>query len=1088
MKQTMNKRKRKTKYAMLTYALLFGHLLAFGQSASKSPNYNINTDKLVYTIGYTHLDTEWNWDYPLVINEYIKNIMTENFSLFEKFPGYKFNFTGSRRYHMMKEYYPELYKKVGQYVANGQWMVSGSSVDESDCVMSTPESVIRQVLYGNQFFKKEFGKESKDYMLPDCFGFPASLPTILRHAGLIGFSTQKLSWGSAVGIPFNVGMWYGPDGSGLASALNGGAYVSNISTRFDLDDAWSKRLDANKQKTGYGFDFHYYGVGDQGGAPRENDVKHALGSQNNADSKFKVLLTSSDQLFKDLSPQIRKSLPTYTGDLLLTEHSAGSLTSQAFMKKMNRKNELLAKAAEQLAVVADWKGLAQYPYNKINNAWELVLGSQVHDVLPGTSIPKAYEYAWNDEYVAANGFANILTHAATVLANNLDTRVDGKAIVVYNPLAIAREDVVEAEASFDAPPENLTVTGPDNRITPVQIIKKEGNKVRFIFLAKVPSVGMAVFAVKVSPAAKVSAQTLKVSNHSLENEYYKIEINSNGDIATMFDKQNNRELLTKPARLDFQSEKSYVWPAWNMMWDERQKPPFAHAEEVVSVKVVENGPVRIAVEVKRKALNSEITQVLSLSAGASGKRVEINNLVDWQSKGVSMKASFPLAASNENTTYNMGVGTVERGINNEKKYEVPSQQWFDQTEKNGKFGVSILEDCKYGSDKPDANTLRLTLMFTPKPDKRYVVQGSQDWGMHQFKYGIYGHNGNWQDALTPWQGACLNQPMIAFEAGSHNGKDGRSTSFLQLSTTQVGLMAYKKMENQGYYVVRVNELFGKNVKNAAIKFPAKITDAFEIDGQENRLGTVSVNGQNLQFDINRYAVKAFAVKFAPTTGQQYIAKQTPVALLYNNDAFSFDTNRNDGNMDGRNSIPADLVADSIVSEDVTFKMGSRKDEALNAVTCKGQKIDLPQGDYNTVYILAAAIKDDVKANFAINDKTEQLTIQNWSGYIGQFYNRHFEQDEITVKSISSPFVKNSNVAWFASHRHLAYPSKNEAYNYSYMFKYKIKLPKGAKTISLPNNEAVKIFAITVANEGGTDVVPLQPIYDNFDYATKVSVR
>lgn len=1088
MKQLTDKSKRRTKYALLTSALLAGHSLAFGQSGTKPATYNMATDKLVYTIGYSHLDTEWNWDYPLVINEYIKNIMTENFPLFEKFPGYKFNFTGSRRYHMMKEYYPELYKKVGQYVANGQWMVSGSSVDESDCVMSTPESVIRQVLYGNQFFKKEFGKQSKDYMLPDCFGFPASLPTILRHAGLIGFSTQKLSWGSAVGIPFNVGTWYGPDGSGLAAALNGGAYVSNIKPRFDLDEGWSKRLDGNKQKTGYAFDFHYYGVGDQGGAPRENDVKHALASQNNTDSKFKVLLTSSDQLFKDLTPEIQKALPTFTGDLLLTEHSAGSLTSQAFMKKMNRKNELLAKAAEQLAVVADWKGLAAYPHTKLTDAWELVLGSQVHDVLPGTSIPKAYEYAWNDEYVAANGFANVLTHSASVLAKNLDTRVTGKAMVVYNPLAIEREDVVEAEASFDTAPENLTVTGPDNKAVPVQIFKKDGNKVKFIFLAKVPSVGMAVFAVKAAPAVKASAQSLKATNNSLENEYYKVGLNANGDIAKLFDKQNNRELLTKPARLDFQSEKSYVWPAWNMMWNERQKPPFAHAEEVTSMKVVENGPLRVAVEVKRKALNSEITQVLSLSAGTAGKRLEINNLVDWQSKGVSMKASFPLTAANENTTYNMGIGTIERGINNEKKYEVPSQQWFDQTDKSGKFGVSILDDSKYGSDKPDANTLRLTLMFTPKPDKRYVVQGSQDWGMHQFKYGIYAHNGNWQDALTPWQGAYLNQPMIAFEAESHAGKDGKSTSFLQLSTPQIGLMAYKKMENEGYYVVRVNDLFGKDVKNASIKFPAKITEAFEIDGQENRIGTATANGQNLQFDITHYAVKAFAVKFAPAAAQQYVSNQTSVALPYNNDAFSYDNNRDDGNMDGRNSYPADLVADSVVSEDVIFKMGSRKDEANNAVTCKGQKIDLPQGDYNTVYILAAAIKDDVKADFAINDKAQQLTIQNWGGYIGQYYNRRFEQDEITVKSINSPYVKNGNVAWFASHRHLAYPSKNEAYNYSYMFKYKIRLPKGAKTITLPKNEAVKVFAITVANDGATDVVPLQPLYDNFDYASKVTVR
>lgn len=1058
------------------------------QAQQGSKAYDITKDKMVYTIGYSHLDTQWNWDYPLVINEYIKNIMTENFLLFEKFPGYKFNFTGSRRYHMMKEYYPELYKKVGQYVAKGQWNVSGSSVDESETVMSAPESIIRQVLYGNKFFRNEFGQESKDYMLPDCFGFPASLPTILRHTGLIGFSTQKLTWGSAVGIPFNIGTWYGPDGSGLVSALNGGAYVGHIKPRFDLDEKWSKRLDENKQKSGYAFDFHYYGVGDQGGAPRENDIKHALKSQNNPDSKFKVLLTSSDQLFKDLTPQIQKQLPAYKGDLLLTEHSAGSLTSQAFMKKMNRRNELLAKAAEQLAVVADWKGSASYPHEKLNNAWELLLGSQMHDILPGTSTPKAYEYAWNDEYVAANGFASVLKHSVTALAHDLNTRVNGKALVVYNPVAMEREDIVEAEVSFETLPENLIITGPDNRSLPVQIISKNGRQVKFIFLAKVPSVGMAVFSVKPAPAAKAAVNSLQVTDHSLENGFYRVSFNAQGDIAGLFDKQNNRELLTRPARIDFQSEKSYQWPAWNMMWNERQKPPFAHVENVLSMKVVENGPLRVAVEIRRKALNSEITQVYSLSAGEAGKRLEVLNLVDWQSKGVSMKAAFPLAAVNENTTYSMGVGAIERGINDEKKYEVPSQQWFDQTDKSGKFGVSILEDSKYGSDKPDVNTVRLTLMFTPMPDKRYIVQGSQDWGMHQFKYGIYAHSGDWRDALTPWQGAFLNQPMLAFEADSHDGRDGKSVSFLQMNTPQVGLMAYKKMENEGYYVVRVNELLGKDAKNVSVKFPAKVADAFEIDGQENRIGTASVNGQSVEFDIPHYGIKAFAVKFAPAASKHHIARQAQVVLPYNTDAFSFDTNRDDGNLDGRYSMPAELVTDTLVSEDIRFKIGSRKEETNNAVTCKGQKIELPKGDYNTVYILAATVKNDVGGKFLLDDKSGQLSIQNWTGYIGQYYNRQFEQDEITVKAIAPPYVKNGDIAWFASHRHLAYPSKNEAYNYSYMFKYKLKLPKNAKTITLPDNDAIKIFAITVAKDEATEALPLQPLFDDFGYASKVSVR
>ena len=151
-----------------------------------------------------------------------------------------------------------------------------------------------------------------------------------------------------------------PDGKGIVSALNATSYTSRVENRLDKSPQWIKRLNEDKEKTGYAFDYRYYGVGDQGGAPRMNDVKHAVNSLNQVDSDFKVLLTSSDQMYKDITPEIREKLPVYSGDLLLIEHSAGSLTSQAFMKRMNRKNEFLASAAELVSVTADWMGCLLY--------------------------------------------------------------------------------------------------------------------------------------------------------------------------------------------------------------------------------------------------------------------------------------------------------------------------------------------------------------------------------------------------------------------------------------------------------------------------------------------------------------------------------------------------------------------------------------------------------------------------------------------------------------------------------------------------------------------------------------------------------
>ena len=1057
-------------------AAMFSPLLSMAQAPADKTEYDINKDKVLYTVGYSHLDTEWNWDYKTTIDECIKNVMTENFYLLEKYPEYVFNFTGSRRYQMMKEYYPELYAQVKEYISKGRWFVSGSSVDEGEVNVSSSESLIRQVLYGNQYFKKEFGVESVDYMLPDCFGFLANLPTIWNHCGLLGFSTQKLTWHSAAGVPFNVGVWNGPDGKGIIAALNATSYTSSVEPRLDKSDYWSKRIDENQKDHGFQFDYKYYGVGDMGGAPRERDVKNAIGSLSNADADLKVVLSSSDQMYKDITPEIRSKLPVYSGDLLLIEHSAGSLTSQAFMKRMNRKNELLAKSAEQLAVTANWLNGTSYPAEKINKSWDLVLGSQFHDILPGTSIPKAYEYAWNDEFIAANGFGEVLKHSVSEVVGEMNTQTKGRAVVVYNPVACEREDVVSAELTFDKVPENIVVYDANNKPLKSQIIGRAGNKVKFIFVAKVPSLSLNVFDVRSGNSAVSKSSSLKVTSRSLENEYYKVIFADNGDMLSIRDKVNNKELLAEPARLEFQHESPKEWPAWNMDWDDRQNPAIDFMDDDCEISILENGPARVALKITRGGRNSAITQVVSLCAGKSGKRIEVSNDLNWKSRGVSLKAAFPLTVNNKNATYNLGVGTLERGNNESNKFEVPAKQWFDLTDQSGKYGVTILEDCKYGSDKPEDNKLRLTLMYTPETHNWYKVQNSQDWGRHQFRYGIYGHSKSWKEANAAIQGEFFNQPLMAFEASNHKGSLGKSFSFMSASSPAVGVMAIKKMEDSDYYLIRVKEVLGKDHKVASLNFAAEIEDAFEVNGQENKVGAASFSKNKLSFDLGHYTIKSYAVKLKSAQTKENESQKT-IDLPYNQDVMTFDHNRHDGDMTWGWSYPSELIPETIISEGVEFRMGSRADEKANVVNCRGQEIALPEG-YNKVYLLAAA--DDVSdATFKIGNRETTLSIQNWTGYIGQHYNRRFAQDGLTVTGISDAYVKTDNIAWFASHCHQGYPGKNQSYQYCYLYKYELNVPKGAKSIVLPDNSRIKIMAITATKGGNEKANPLQPLYDDF---------
>ena len=1080
----------KNKFLLSAVLTLGFSSLAVAQPLTRVPKYDLTKDRVLYTVGYAHLDTEWNWDYPTTINDHIKETMTQNFRLFELYPDYVFNFTGSRRYEMMKEYYPELFEKVKEYIAKGRWFVSGSSVDEGEVNITSSESLIRQVLYGNNYFREEFGRESVDYILPDCFGFLSNIPSVFFHCGLLGFSTQKLTWRSAVGIPFNVGVWNGPDDKGIIAALNATSYTAHVEERLDKDPKWIARLDDAKAKTGYAMDYRYYGVGDEGGAPRENDVKRAEGSLDNPDSDFKVLLTSSDQMYKDITPEIREALPVYSGDLLLIEHSAGSMTSQGFMKRMNRKNELLAESAEAASVAAHWLGESAYPSTKLTKAWDLVLGSQFHDILPGTSIPKAYEYAWNDEFIAANGFAESLSNGVSGMASKMNTQVEGRSVVVYNPVAHDRDDIVTATLAYEVMPSAVSVFDGKGHEVLSQIIDSNDHRLTVIFRAEVPSVGTAVYEVRaVSP--KHQQSSLAISDRSLENAYYKVNLMSNGDIKSIWDKKAKRELLASPARLEFQKEHPEAWPAWNMDWKDRKRAPFAFMDENAVIRVVERGPVRVTLEVRREGQNSKIAQRLSLSAGDAGKRFEIANVVDWQSREVSLKAAFPLTVSNELATYNLGVGTIARGTNDPKKFEVPSKEWFDLTDQSGKYGVSVLEDCKYGSDKPDDHTVRLTLLYTPKANS-FVYQSTQDWGIHEMTYALYGHQGDWSKGGSPWQAKFLNQPLMAFESSKHAGQLGKSFSMLALNNPKVGLMAFKKMEGNDYYMVRVNELSGQDLKNIQVNFPAKIVDAYEVDGQERRIGAAKVSGQKLHFDLSHYTIRSFAVKLTSdeaaskaaseatelASAQQMKSQQT-VELPYNVDVMSYDYNRDDGGFDGRLSLPAELVPERLVSESVAFVTGPHADGHDNAVACEGQVIALPQGEYNQLVFLMAA-SEDTTGEFAVDGELTVLPVQGWTGFVGQFYNRVLSRDQKSVLEMEEPFSKRGNIAWYASHIHRAYTSHNLAYQYGYLYKYEMTIPAGAKELTLPANDKIKIVAISLVKNQGAEVNALQPLYDDFE--------
>ncbi|MCX6561215.1 MAG: glycosyl hydrolase-related protein [Candidatus Aminicenantes bacterium] len=1102
-----------------------------GPALSQAPDPKVPT---LYVVGYAHLDTEWRWDFPTTIREYLPKTMRTNFDFFEKYPHYTFNFSGANRYRMMKEYFPEGFEQVKKYVAAGRWYPSGSSMEENDVNSPSAESTIRQILYGTHWFKSELGKTSAEYMLPDCFGFPASLPSILAHCGLLGFSTQKLSWGSfapvggpdspektPAGIPFNVGVWEGLDGKSIIAALNAGDYTGSVT--YDLSKTppppakegqpqrraaaidWPARVQLNGIISGLFADYMYYGTGDTGGAPNEPSVKlmEALATNGQAilapgapavkvgDGPVKVISARSDQMFLDISPETRAKLPRYKGDLELTNHSAGSITSQAYMKRWNRRNEVLADDAEMASVAADWLGGRAYPRKKLNDAWTLVMGGQFHDIIPGTSIPKAYEYAWNDEVLALNQFGGVLTSAVESVASVLDTRVQGSAVVVTNGLSIPRQDIVEAAVEFPAgAPKAVRVFGPDGKEVPAQL-----HNGKVLFAAKVPPVGFAVYDVR--PAEAPMPSTLKVGPSSLENARYRVTLNSNGDMASIFDKFAGKELLASPARLEIKTDKPAQWPAWNMDWVDQSRPARAFVGGPVKLKVVENGPARVAFEITREAEGSTFVQTVRLAAGDAGGRVEFAMVVDWKTPGSHLKAVFPLTAKNKVATYNWDIGTIERPTNSEKQFEMPSHQWVDLTDASGSFGATLLTGAKFGSDKPDDHTLRLTLIRTPgiEGNRGYTDQTSQDWGRHEIVYGIAGHAGDFRKGGTDWQGLRLDQPLAVFAVPAHPGALGKSLSLMSVGNDRVRALAFKKAEQSDEIVVRLVEMSGKPAKGVKVAFAAPLTAARETNGVEAVVGPAKLAGGTLIADFGPFEVRSFAVKMGPPPARTGAPKFQAVPLAYDVYASTHDGRVPVGGFDAEGrTLPSEMLPARIEYGGIEFALGPA--DKRNAATARGQVLPLPAGTSGRVYILAASAAGDQKAAFKIGDQTVQLTIQDWGGYIGQWDNRIWTTREELVPAgqnrsgqprlrtiqeyagLVPGFIKPAPVAWFASHRHLQ-DGTNDVYAYAYLFAYAIEVPAGATTLTLPENDRIRILAVTVSDEGRA-VRPVQPLFDTLE--------
>lgn len=1030
-------------------------------------------DKKIYTIATAHLDTVWNWDFEHVINVCLKNTLYDNFKLFEKYPDYRFNFEGAYRYELFEEYYPEEFEKVKEFVKEGKWNVTGSAYENGDVNVPSPESLFRNILYGNKYFEKTFGMKSNDIFLPDCFGFGWALPSVINHTGLKGFSTQKLTWGGAYGRPFDIGLWYGVDGNAVFASVDAKSYCTVFKNVRDKQDL-TEKLNNNIEKYNLPWTFTYHGVGDVGGAPKEESVETVCKEMaDNNNQAIKVLSATPTEFFEDmamLDDEDISHLPTWNNELVMTDHGVGSYISRAFSKRCNRKNEELADMAERAAITACALTKADYPKSELDLGWKRTIAHTFHDDITGTSVQRVYQRSWNDYILSANQLTNVYESSSAEIIKLLDTSwVKGVAVVLGNSVEHNRFACADFELPAVEGYEYVRAFDKDGREIPAQVNDVYKKKMKITVAALVPAMGYKVIDVLYSKEPCKINTGIRVGTRNIENFKYIVSVDENGDISSIIDKtMNDSEILNKPIRFELNNYKgAKEYAAWELRYNEINKLPWEYAKKGVCT-VYEKGPARVTLKVAQKAGKSTFTYYVSLIAGCPW--VSVYNEIEWREFKKALHNGFAFNATNDTATFDLGLGAIKRGNATKNLYSVPAQKWVDLTDKSENFGVSVFSDCKYAWMKKDDKTLRLTVVHSPEKYYRHdSVQGMLDFGLNRYSYAIYSHIGDYTNG-TQLGARFFNQPVTAFICDKHNGILADEYSFGSINTEDVIIRAVKKAEDSDEVIIRVNEASCKVIKDVEIKLGKGIVSARECNGYEEEIGEAKVVEGKLVFDMEPYQVRTFAVKLADAAVSEP-TQQAVVELSYNKSVVTFNSNRDNTIIPViKVSLPGEIFPKEIVCSGIKFKTGETTEGAYNALVADGQKISVYG---KKLYLVAASLNGDKKFEFKVGDKSVTVPIQSINDRIGRW--DLYDLGE-TAK------IKTDKLAWECTHTHSLKSDNAAAQLYFFMYELNIE---DAETVILPKDRDLIILAATQSRDGS--FIKLEtPLYDRvkerkFDY-------
>ena len=781
----------------------------------------------VIMAGHSHLDVAWLWTVREITRKTARTF-ANNLALMDNYPDFKFTQSQAVLYDFMKKHYPDIFERVKEKVKNGQWEIVGNAWVEADTNIASGEALVRQLLYGREFFMKEFGVSSDIYWLPDCFGFTWALPQIIKRSGMKYFMTSKLFYNDTNEFPHSVFRWRSHSGDEILAYLCKQPYQSEYNAEY----VTSLRKN-NRQNSIVDVSCGMFGYGDGGGGCTYKQVETGKRIEK-LPGMPKTTNGKVADFFKAIDGDFDK-LPVYDGELYYENHR-GTFTSQAFIKENNRRGEFMMRNAEILNVF----GGKEYPAEKMEEAWKILLINQFHDILPGTSIHEAMENT-REEYAQLRQLGGELVRMGKDgILNKVSVKDD--SVLVWNMLTWQTKGIVKAEIPYMA----KGIKNSDGKLLTSKVYEENG-KYYIEFLADpVPAFGYGVFTLCDETA---EVENVKVTKNTIENKYLKVVLDDNGLIDEVTDKTTGRQILTGKGNLmTISHDKPIHESAWNMEFDYQMKS--WELRDAESVEVVEASPLRGAVRVVRKFHESTITQDIILEKDKP--TLDFDTTVDWHEREKVLKAEFPVDIRNRNASCEIAHGAAEYPTHyntcyDQAKFEFCAHKWADLSE--GGYGASIINDCKYGYNVHD-NMMKITLLRGPIcPDPM------GDLGMHHFRYSFYPHAGTWRDADTVRLGFEENVRLEGEFIGGTGGNDVGHT-YAKLEGESVILDAVKPAQDGRGYIVRMYE---SETRHCTVKasFELDYSKVIECNLMECDEQEIDCENGEFTFKMKPHEVKTF---------------------------------------------------------------------------------------------------------------------------------------------------------------------------------------------------------------------------------------